>query len=84
MPRKEVINKFDKGLMMDANPLSTSPEVLTSALNVTLITFNGSEFILQSDMGNGRGGNCLPARRVRSRRYGGVRRYHLCMFLQSL
>ena len=54
MPRKEVINKFDKGLMMDANPLSTSPEVLTSALNVTLITFNGSEFMLQSDMGNGR------------------------------
>lgn len=54
MARKEVINKFDKGLMMDANPLSTSPEVLTSALNVTLITFNGSEFILQSDMGNGR------------------------------
>ena len=39
---------------MDAHPLTTPNNILTNALNATLITFNGNEFILQNDMGNGR------------------------------
>ena len=39
---------------MDLNPLTTPNSVLTSALNATLVTFNGNEYVLQNDMGNGR------------------------------
>ena len=39
---------------MDANPLTTPNNCLTNALNATIITFNGNEFVLQNDMGNGR------------------------------
>ncbi|GMO69511.1 MAG: hypothetical protein Nk1A_8660 [Endomicrobiia bacterium] len=50
----ETQNTFTGGLMMDLNPLTTPNNVLTNALNATLITFNGNEFVLQNDMGNGR------------------------------
>lgn len=54
MTRSETINTFSEGLVMDLNPLTTPNTVLTSALNATLITFNGNEYVLQNDMGNGR------------------------------
>lgn len=47
-------NTFQEGLMMDLNPLITPSNVLTSALNATLVTYNGNENVLQNDMGNGR------------------------------
>ena len=50
----EAINTFQEGLLMDANPLTTPDNCLTNALNATIITFNGNEFVLQNDMGNGR------------------------------
>lgn len=52
--RKEAINIFSEGLIMDLNPLTTPSNVMTSCLNGTLITYNGNEFVLQNDMGNGR------------------------------
>lgn len=54
MARKSTANTFEKGLVMDFNPITTPNNVMTSALNVTMITFNGNEYVLQSDMGNGR------------------------------
>lgn len=54
MARKIAGNTFEKGLAMDFNPISTPNNVMTSALNATIITFNGNEYILQTDMGNGR------------------------------
>jgi hypothetical protein len=51
---KTATNKFTKGLVMDFSPENTSNEVLTHALNATLLTFNGNELSLQNDMGNGR------------------------------
>ena len=47
-------NTFNNGLVMDLAPDTTPNEVLTSALNATLVTFNGNELQLQNDMGNGR------------------------------
>lgn len=47
-------NTFDSGLIMDLNPLVTPNNVMTNALNATLVTFNGNENALQNDMGNGR------------------------------
>ena len=47
-------NKFTKGLVMDFSPENTQNEVLTHALNATLLTFNGNEMSLQNDMGNAR------------------------------
>ena len=46
-------NTFNGGLVMDLAPDTTPNEVLTSALNATLVTFNGNELQLQNDMGNG-------------------------------
>lgn len=54
MVRSESNNSFGEGLMMDMNPLTTPNSVMTNCLNGTLITFNGNEYILQNDMGNGR------------------------------
>ena len=51
---KKATNKFTKGLVMDFSPENTSNEVLTNALNATLLTFNGNELSLQNDMGNAR------------------------------
>ena len=51
--KKEVINTFGEGLIMDLHPLTTPSNVLTNCLNGTLLTYNGNEFVLQNDMGNG-------------------------------
>lgn len=45
-------NTFMGGLNKDFNPIATPNDVLTDALNATLITFNGNELMLQNDMGN--------------------------------
>lgn len=47
-------NTFGEGLIMDFAPDNTKNTLLTSALNATLVTFNGNEMSLQNDMGNGR------------------------------
>ena len=49
--KKEAINTFGEGIIMDLNPLTTPSNVLTNALNATIITYNGNEFVLQNDMG---------------------------------
>ena len=54
MIKSESNNTFGEGLMMDMNPLTIPNSVMTNCLNGTLITFNGNEYILQNDMGNGR------------------------------
>ena len=36
-------------MIMDLNPLTTPNNVLTSALNATMITYNGNEFVLQNE-----------------------------------
>ena len=51
---KKTTNRWTKGLVMDFSPENTKNEVLTNALNATLLTFNGNELSLQNDMGNGR------------------------------
>lgn len=51
---KKSTNKWTKGLVLDFSPENTSNEVLTHALNATLVTFNGNELSLQNDMGNAR------------------------------
>ena len=51
---RKATNKFTKGLVMDFSPENTRNEVLTQALNATLLTFNGNELSLQNDMGNAR------------------------------
>jgi hypothetical protein len=50
----ETVNTFEQGLIMDIHPMMTPNNVLTNALNATMITFNGNEFMLQNDMGNGK------------------------------
>lgn len=52
--RKETVNTFTEGLIKDLHPLNTPANVLTDALNATLVTYDGNEFILQNDVGNGR------------------------------
>lgn len=47
-------NSFSEGLIMDFAPDNTQATCMTSALNATLLTFNGNEMSLQNDMGNGR------------------------------
>ena len=37
---KKAVNKFTKGLIMDFSPENTQDEMLTNALNATLLTFN--------------------------------------------
>ena len=51
---RKATNRFTKGLIMDFSPENTRNEVLTNALNATLLTFNGNELSLQNDMGNAR------------------------------
>lgn len=50
--KKETTNTFQKGMIKDLHPLTTPNDVLTDALNGTLITYNGNEGALQNDMGN--------------------------------
>lgn len=52
--RKEAINVFTEGLIKDLHPINTPNNVLTDALNATLLTYDGNEYILQNDVGNGR------------------------------
>jgi len=52
--KQETTNFFNKGLLMDLNPLTTPNNVLTNCLNGTFVTFNGNDVILQNDMGNGK------------------------------
>lgn len=60
--KKQAVNTFTKGLSMDFSPLLTPNNVLTNNLNGTLLTFNGNEYILQNDQGNGTVGTAtLPA-----------------------
>lgn len=47
-------NSFKEGLIMDISPENSGTTHMTSALNATLLTFNGNELSLQNDMGNGR------------------------------
>lgn len=47
-------NTFNDGMLMDMQPLTTPNSVLTDCLNGTLITYDGNEFVLQSDDGNGK------------------------------
>lgn len=51
---RKATNRFTKGMILDFSPENTKNEVLTNALNATLLTFNGNELSLQNDMGNGR------------------------------
>lgn len=54
-------NTFNDGMLMDMQPLTTPNSVLTDCLNGTLITYDGNEFVLQSDDGNGKIYDCkLP------------------------
>ena len=46
--KKEAINSFNDGLVMDLNELNTPDKVLTDCLNGTLITYNGNEMTLQN------------------------------------
>lgn len=50
--RKETSNQFTEGLISDLNPINTPNNVLTDALNATIITYNGNEYNLQNDRGN--------------------------------
>lgn len=50
--RKTTTNTFSEGMIKDLNPLTTPSTALTDAVNATLITYNGNEFVLQNDMGN--------------------------------
>lgn len=59
MIKKETTNSFQDGLIMDLNPLTTPNNVLTSCLNGTIVTFNGNEHVLQTDMGNGKVGSAV-------------------------
>ncbi len=52
MRRGETTNTFTEGMVSDINPLVTPNNILTNALNATLITMNGNENVLQNDMGN--------------------------------
>ena len=47
--KQEATNTFGEGIIMDLNPLTTPNNVLTSALNATMITYNGNEFVLQNE-----------------------------------
>lgn len=52
--KQETVNTFTDGMVKDLHPLTTPKTVLTDALNATLITYDGNEYILQNDMGNGK------------------------------
>lgn len=52
MPKKAALNNFTGGLSLDLNEQNNSDKVLTDAVNATLVTGNGDEYILQNDMGN--------------------------------
>lgn len=49
-----VVNTFTGGMNKDVNSMVAGQDILTDALNATIITYNGDEFVLQQDFGNGR------------------------------
>lgn len=51
---KVVQNTFTKGLTLDESPFITPDSTLKNCLNGTILTFEGNEYILQNDLGNGR------------------------------
>lgn len=60
--KRDTINTFNEGMVKDLHPLTTPNNVLTDALNATLVTYNGNELVLQNDMGNTQISNAfLPA-----------------------
>lgn len=68
-------NTFNDGMLMDMQPLTTPNSVLTDCLNGTLITYDGNEFVLQSDDGNAAIDGCkLPKDfiPIGMKEYGGV------------
>lgn len=72
---KQAQNTFEKGMALDFHPLTVQNSVMTDALNATLITKKGNEWILQNDMGNGRVESAyLPAGYipVGMKEYGGI------------
>lgn len=54
MRKSQTTNTFNKGMIMDLNPIVTPNDSLVNCLNGTLITYNGNENVLQNDIGNGR------------------------------
>lgn len=52
MSKKIAVNQFTKGLVTDLHELSVPNNVLTDALNATLVTGDGDEMTLQNDTGN--------------------------------
>lgn len=73
--KKETINTFEKGMIKDLHPLTTPNNILTDALNATLITYNGNENILQNDMGNAEIGTAFLSKGyvpVGMKEYGGI------------
>lgn len=52
MSKKVVQNTFNKGLIMDLNPINTPKTVLTDCVNGTILTYDGNEYLLQNDKGN--------------------------------
>jgi len=46
MSKKATVNGFTGGLSIDLNPLTNTKEVLSDAVNATLVTGNGDEMIL--------------------------------------
>ena len=47
-------NTFEGGLMMDFHPLTVPNTMTTNCLNGTYLTYNGNEYMIQNDMGNGK------------------------------
>lgn len=43
MGKQVATNDFNKGLMMDLNPMTTPNSVMTDCLNGTIITYDGNE-----------------------------------------
>lgn len=72
---KQAVNTFQGGLQTDLDPMIQGKDVLSDALNATIITMDGNEGILQNDMGNRRIDNAyLPEgyEPVGIKEYGGV------------
>ena len=82
---KQATNQFTKGLITDYDPLNCPNDILTDNLNGTIITMNGSEMVLQNDMGNSKvyygkdsNGNDIPVKLnkgfipVGIKEYGGI------------
>lgn len=54
MKKETTVNTFTGGLQTVYNPIMTPDNIMCNALNATIITRDGDEYILQNDFGNGR------------------------------